>query len=421
MVALLAAIVAALMTVVAARLMSGASIALPGLLLAGFVLPGALDATHHWFSTIAAMCAVLVLLNGETMTHIAVAGGLCGVTALYTQNKGLIVASGFVAYLALKQRRDGTSVRDCSLKCMIILILTITVFLVGNIYFIRTSGLGRWWYCLFVFPLRYYGTVDVNNWHVYGHGLRTLGLGTIPFLFVHAIVPSIYGVCIFVVYASRKELTGSRDIVLLVAITGIAMFLSVALAPSWKRLCAVSPPAVILLSWLLYRAGPIGNKLRIGLAATAIVLAGLGVARSQLRWSGAIDLPVGKAAIIDMERYQEYRYLVSRTRVGQFMFAPPPVLFMLGVRNPAPIDLFGPFDYTRPEQVAATIRALEQDRVPLLLLNRGMFESLMDVSPVSDHLDPIRVYLACRYRLTATFKNDDEIWETVGGTGPCSN
>jgi hypothetical protein len=199
------------------------------------------------------------------------------------------------------------------------------------------------------------------------------------------------------------------------------MFFSVALAPSWKRLCTVSPPAIILLAWLLYRPSPITTKLRIGLATTAVLLAAASVARTQLRWSGVLDLPVGQAAVIEKERYEEYRYLISRTRVGQFMFSTPPVLFALSVRNPAPIDLFGPFDYTRPEQVAATIRALEQYRVPVLLLNRGMFEPSADVSPISDHLDPMRAYLACRYRLTSTFKNDDEIWDRVDRAGSCVN
>jgi hypothetical protein len=56
--------------------------------------------------------------------------------------------------------------------------------------------------------------------------------------------------------------------------------------------------------------------------------------------------------------------------------------------------------------------------VPLLLLNRGMFRSTVDLSPISDHLDPIRAYLAQRYRLAATFSNDDEVWERVDTDTP---
>jgi hypothetical protein len=101
------------------------------------------------------------------------------------------------------------------------------------------------------------------------------------------------------------------------------------------------------------------------------------------------------------------------------MFAPPPILFALNVQNPAPIDVFVPFDYTRPEQVAATIRALEEYKVPLLMLNRGMF-TWPNANPRSDHLDPIRAYLACSYRLTATFATDDELWERVDRTARCA-
>jgi hypothetical protein len=100
------------------------------------------------------------------------------------------------------------------------------------------------------------------------------------------------------------------------------------------------------------------------------------------------------------------------------MFATPPVLFALGVQNPAPIDVFVPFEYTRPEQVTATIEALEANKVPLLMLNRGMFSD-PDANAASDHLDPIRAYLARNYRLAVTFQTDDQLWERIESAGRC--
>ena len=419
MMACLAAAAAWLMTLVAAQLMRGPVIALPALLLAGFVLPGSVDATHHWFSTIAVITASLVLLHGDSFPNIAAAGFLCGIAGWYTPPKGATAVVGFMAYLIFKWRRGNVPPRDRWLKCVLLSGLTLTVFFAGNEYFIRAAGLRRWLYCLVVFPLRYYPSVHLNNWRVYGDGLR-FGLASIPFLFVHLTVPLVYGICIVVLFRrSRNEPSEVWDKILLLSLVGIAMFLAVASAPSWKRLSTVSPPAMILLTWLLDRSGRTMAKVRIGLGAAAIVIALGGAVRSQTRWTASLDLPIGRTAFIDSARHEEYRYAMGHTCRGQFMFGPPPILFALGLRNPAPIDAFVPFEYTRPEQVTATIRALEENEVPFLMLNREMFTD-PNADPASDHLDPIRAYLAGSYRLAATFQTGDELWERIDGAGRCA-
>jgi hypothetical protein len=47
------------------------------------------------------------------------------------------------------------------------------VFIAVNAYFINAAGLYRWLYCMVVFPVRYYPSVSLNNWRVYGQGLYT--------------------------------------------------------------------------------------------------------------------------------------------------------------------------------------------------------------------------------------------------------
>lgn len=422
----LAAAVAALMTLAAARFLRGPIIALPALLLAAFVLPGSLDATHHWFSTVAVMGAMLVLLYRETFPAITAVGILCGIGALYTPHKGATAVAGFIAYFAWKRWRVGTSARGCWRKCLVLLSLSSAVFLAGNAYFIRAAGFVRWSYCIVVFPLRYYPTVHLNNWHVYGDQFRTLPIAmpwivfiTFPFLFVHAVVPLVYVICLVVIY--RRSKNGSNedfDKVVLVCLTGLAMFLAVAFSPSWKRLSIVSPPAMILLAWLLQRPSRALAGLRMGLAIVAIGLPLVVTAWIQTIWSGTLDLPVGKTAFRDADIYEEYRYAMGRTCCGQLMFGTPAIQFALGVRNPAPIDVFVPFDYTRPEQVTATIQALEQYKVPLLMLNQSML-SWPGATPASDHLGPLRAYLACHYRVTKTFPTDDQLWERMEHSGQC--
>ena len=423
----LAAAAAALMTLAAARFLRGPIIALPALLLAGFVLPGSLDATHHWFSTVAIMGAMLVLLYRETFPAITAVGILCGIAALYTPNKGATAVAGFIAYLVWKRWRAGTTARCCRRKCLWLLGLSAAVFLAGNAYFMRAVGFARWVYCIVVFPLRYYPTVHLNNWHVYGDEFANLRATApyiffvaIPFLFVHAAVPLVYVICLVVIYRrSRNGPIEEWDKVVLVCLTGLAMFLAVAFSPSWKRLSIISLPAMILLAWLLHRAGRAFAGFRIGLALVALALALTLTVWTQTAWSGTLDLPVGKTAFGDAGVYEEYRYAMKRTCCGQLMFGIPPLQFALGVRNPAPIDALAPFDYTRPEQVTAMIQALEQNKVPLLMINRGML-SWPGATPASDHLGPLRAYLACHYRVTKSFQTDDQLWERSERAGQCA-
>jgi hypothetical protein len=84
----------------------------------------------------------------------------------------------------------------------------------------------------------------------------------------------------------------------------------------------------------------------------------------------------------------------------------------LKLRNPTPVEALGPSEYTRPEQVAAVIRALEKDRVPLLILRRSMYVPHA-LGYAADHLRLFQEYLYRNYRLTKTFSTGDEVWERV--------
>ena len=354
------------------------------------------------------------------MQHIALAGISSGITAWYTQNKGFIVVLGLLGYLILKGGRVGTPVKRRWAKCCVLSLLALTIFFLGNFYFIQAAGFRRWWWCLVTFPVKYYGSVQLNNWHIYGEGLWPLRLGSVAPAFVYATVPLVYIICLLILHTSKQDGTeGRRSAVFLVSIVGFAIFLGISSAPSWKRISTVSPPAIVLLPWILDRHEPSAKRLKIGLMVSAVVLAVTAAVRSQARWSAFLDLPVGKTAFTDRGRYDEYRYAMTRMCCGQLVFGTAPLVFALDVKNPTPIDVFVPFDYTRPEQLAQTILVLERQRVRLLMLNRGMFD-WPGVSPATDHLAPMRAYLGCRYRLTATFQTDDQLWERVDHAGDCS-
>src|SRR2546426_11139691 len=70
------------------RLMNAGYVLLPSLLFLTFVFGNTLDANHHWYSTLAVIGALALLIEGRSHRHIAMAGALCGGGASFTQYPG---------------------------------------------------------------------------------------------------------------------------------------------------------------------------------------------------------------------------------------------------------------------------------------------------------------------------------------------
>lgn len=421
--ACLVAMTALLMTLIASHLMRGPVVLLPGLLLAGIILPASMDATHHWFSTIAVLAAVLVLLKQTTLPRIAAAGALCGLAACFTQTKGALAIAGFTVYLVYGARRHTTQASKPWQEFLLLYGAAAAVFTVVNTYFIRAAGIGQWLFCILIYPLRYYSYPWVNNWRVLIHDFRG-HTGTwrwVTFPFLYATVPLV-SIMFAVAIGRRSDV--DRDErwrkLLLVAIAGIAMFLAIAAAPSIKRLGTVSPPTLILLAWLLHQPGKTATRLKLLLACVAIALAVAIPMRIQTKTYVCLDLPAGRAAFADTALYEEYRWLLGNTHPGQFFFGLPPLYFAFHLRNPAAIEGFHASEYTRPQQISALVEALESHPVPLLILRRSRDFLFAKDSP-SDHLEPIRVYVTRNYQLTKTFPTGDEVWRRNETPAPVVN
>jgi hypothetical protein len=414
----LAAATVLVMTIIAARFVHGPSILLPGLLFTGFILYGSLDATHHWFSTLVTMVALLVLLGGVSSTRIALTGALCGLAACFTQTKGAAAVVAFAAYFVWKNRREKLPLREAWRHCLLLCASAAIVFFAANVFFIQAVGWSQWFFCIMVYPLRYYTAPSINNWRVLGSDFLWHGgmARWVCYPFVYATVPFVY---IFVAITLRRR-PGSEesgfheseleDQLLLLVFTGFAMFLAIAAAPSLKRLSTVSPPAMILLAWLLTWPVRTVARIRTALAAGALVLAISGSVRAQTRWRTEIDLPAGRTALTDRLEAEEYRWVLAHTHPEQFFFGMPPMYLPYRMRNPAAVEGLMPSEYTRPEQVAATVQALETHDVPLLILVAdGKYPRATGLA--SDHLAPFRDYLCRNYHLTDVFATGDEVWQ----------
>ncbi len=409
--AVLASTAALLITLISMRVMQGIWAALPGLFLVGFLLPESLDGTHHWFSTVTALLALLVLLGGETLPRIATAGALCGITACFTQTKGTAVLAAFVTYLIWKANRGSDPSRDCLHQCLLLSAAAAGVFVALNAYFVWAVGLRQWWYCIVVFPLRYYPAPVINNWRIlaYDFGWRT-GLGRwIAYPFVYATVPF---ACIVFLIATRhrwKDKTEPWPELVLIALTGLFMFLAIAQSPSLKRLGSVGLPAMVLLAWMLGRRSRITRLMRAGLVVAALMMALVTPIRTQMRWHASLDLPGGRTAFDDKMQYEEYGWALAHTHPGQFFFGMPMYL-PFHLRNPGPVDGLDVSEYTRPEQVTALVQGLEAHQVPLMILASEEQYPLATGLP-SNHLAPFRDYLCQNYQRTSIFATGDELWQ----------
>ena len=89
---------------ISSKLLSGALVFLPGFLFLTFPFSAYLDATHHWYSALAATGALAVLLKQRTGTRLASAGALWGMATCFAQSMVCGVL-GFAAFLLWERYR----------------------------------------------------------------------------------------------------------------------------------------------------------------------------------------------------------------------------------------------------------------------------------------------------------------------------
>jgi len=414
--AAMAAAAALWMTWCARRLMRGVSVVLPALLMVGFVLYGSMDATHHWFSTLAVMSAVSALFDGTSLKRIAVAGAMCGLVASFTQTKGAAIVIALVGYLIWKSAHENAGTAECWRRCLTLSSAALLVFAAINGPLILAAGAGRWFEDVIVFPVRYFGSFSTNNWRgTWPEFVERRGiLKWIVFPFMYAAVPLAYS-WFFAALARRtekeeKEKATPWDKLFLLAVAGAAMLATVAPALSIRRISSASPPAMIVLVWLLGRYGPLCAGLVRALGAVSVAIAATQIAVIQARPKQVIDLPIGRVAILDSANYEVYRWMAQHTRAGQWYFGLPPMTLPLGLRNPAPVEFVGPGAYTRPEMVAAVVQSLELKPVPLVVIRPDTSIRRRQQYTV-DYSQPFFGYLHRYYRRTKTFSTGDEVWE----------
>ena len=412
MLILIGIILAWLSIAVSEKVMTGPAVYLPGLLFLAFPFSSFLDATHHWYSTLFVMAALAVVLEKRTVARLALAGALCGLATCITQSQ-VLATVGFGLYLLWEERRNQEPWRSLLRKEAHLGSSFLATILAFDTYFVWKVGLRQFFYYTVVFAAKYYPADRFNNWRAYLAYWPSVHLwpnwpDVIAWFFIHALIPLVY-ILFFVRYWREARLRPEKpwERLMLVNVTGMFVFLSVATSPSYVRLYCVSLPGIILLSWFLDSPFRAEKVLRFG-AWTAVLV--LGIARpgvTQVRWRACLNLPTGRTAFFDPALYEKCRWLSERTRPSEYFFGDPFLCFALRLRNPARVPFVRPTEYTRPEEVHQLVQVLQEHRVRFVNCYNGLDASDLP----GDHLSPLRLYLSAHYHLAKTFANLDQIWE----------
>ena len=413
---LLGVCLAWLSLVIARKLLGGAAMFLPALLFLTFPYQYNLDATHHWFSTLFVTAALAILIENRSAQRVLAAGVCCGVALWFTQSRGLVALLGLAVFLIWESHRKKQPWRSLLRLELCLLGSFVATVLVSNSYFAWKAGLKQFLYCTISFGLKYYPSESSNNWRVYGLSVPSYHFWyRSPDLFIwlsiHILTPLIY--ILFFVRAWReapKNPSQPWDRLMLVNVVGLSLFLGIAPAPSYARLCTVSLPALILLVWFAKWPGRF-ERVVYGLLWFVVLALGVyeTVSIQDVRWK-TLDLPTGHVALYEPD-YSSCRWLATHVKPSDYLFGESFMNYALLLRNPAPIDFVTSTDYTRPEQVQAVIESLERTRTRWVVI----WYLFLDVPGPGNHLAPLHAYLLSHYHVDArTLYNYEEVWERNG-------
>lgn len=406
-----------LSVVISRTLISGWAVFLPGTLLLTVSLYHGLDPSHQWFSVLAVMAAAASLTENRAPPRMALAGVLCGLASFFTLPRGLLAALGFAIFLVWERRRNPEGSGLLGSELSLAASYLVTVF-GTNAYFVWKAGLSRFIESTIIFGVRYYqADAQGNTLRTYLAAPPSLhpwyGLPWVAeYLVIHVLLPGVY-----LLFALRYWREGRRrpelpwDRLMLIGIAGMALFVSVAPAPSYFRLCVVSLPALILFAWLLTRPGRPERVVTWLTWALALLMAVADVQQVQRHASPSIDLASGRTAFLQPALYEQFQWLSAHTRPSESFFEAgwANTYVALGLRNPTPVPYVTVTAYTRPDQVQDSVEGLEAHQVQLVLwpLDLDTRRTASD----ADSLGPLRAELRSRYRVIETFSGGDQVWQ----------
>jgi hypothetical protein len=294
-------------------------------------------------------------------------------------------------------------------------------FLTINLHYTQQLGLREWWRWVVIFPLRFYSTAPGQDWRspVVDFGSHRGHVKWAIAAFLYLVVPLVYPVLLLFLKLKRVPRQTS-DRLTLIAITGLAMFLSVAPSLSMMRASAVCFPATIVLAWLIAQFGGwrrLPGHVAVALSLTIAFL--LATNQQRMHWY-YLNLPAGRTAISDRGRYDLYFWMAGHTHPGDPYLGIAAISLPLDLRSPGPIQAPGPWEYYRPEHVDRSILAMETNRIPLLVLSPPSVYKAFPWEPRygENHFFAYDQYIHQHYHRLKVFSTGDEVWQRNDGSEP---
>jgi hypothetical protein len=400
------------------KVLSGLTAYLPGVLFLSVAFQSRLDATHHWYSVLAVTAATALLIEERSPKRVAGAAALCALGAFFTQAHGLaavVCLAIFLWWEHQKKRQGGRSL----LKAEVILAGIFSAVTLGlNMYFIWAVGLRRFLWSTVIFGMKYYSAESSSNsLQAYMSSLprptHWQGFAGLPsWVLIHALLPLVYLLFFARCWReSKKRPEEPWDRLVLVSLMGLFLFVGVARAPAFLRLCTVALPGLIIWVWFLSSPGKVSSLARQVICLGAVIVLFGPALHKQIRWRAYLDAPIGRVAFLGPADYAQYKWLLFHTHPTEFIYdCGGEVYFLLGLRCPAQVQFLSGTDYTRPEQVRNVIESLDVQHVSMVLGCPELDAGAHEFQP-GDHLGPLRDYLRTHYHPVKAVEDSMQVLE----------
>jgi hypothetical protein len=380
-----------------------------------FVYGRLLDATHHWFSLLAIVCALKILMPQRTFFRVAVAGTFLGTASFFTQTSGVLCLLGLASALVWEHfygERPWRTVIELQLLLVAFFVLT---WGVASAYFIVIVGWKQLWYQWVVYA---------GHNVAYSHQLflpgATPGAGphsatiVVQRVLVYALTLLVYPLVCWRCWYKRHDPAFQNGMQLvLLSLPGFFLMLAATSRPNWNRIYMVSMPAFILFVWGLAAInGPRKNLRAIIWAVVAFSGLRQTVSMHQ-RPTIAIELPAGRTVLVDDRYNDEFLWIAHHTKPGDVFLQATwmNTYFPLKLQSPVFVDGLWPNQLTPPEFVELTIRQTERRQVKYILWSPRFTDPAAHTQDGPDSLGPFRTYLVSHYTRIQVFLNQDEIWQ----------
>lgn len=369
---------------------------------------------HHAFSTLFVLIGMAAVMGERTSRRSVIAAVMFGVASWFTPPRGFLALAGLITTRVWElPARDRTA---CNVMRIMLRLGSAygAILLLLYFPFISAAGVERFFDDNVVFLLTHYNASSENNWSVLAETISPSGgFAAVAVGYFHIFLFPV--VVLGAIFASRRRsmLPEEWRRIRFLTIMAVSVLVSIGNAPSTTRLALVSPPALILLIWIISANLVICRFARAALWLSTCLFLVVSPVKVQLLGAREILLPAGNVAIVDTVEYAKFDWLAAHTKPGMYLFSAggpidgPPYHYFLKLQTPGPIMFVTPDAYTKTSQVRDVIDALERHKTPMVVWPRWFDAE----TGASNPLPPLAAYLRRHYRKTKVFADGDQIWE----------